>query len=115
MPQDEDQKLPPMVNLAQFHIEQFLLDAAEKKADFIDIRWQTRVTAIDSHADGATLNLATSEGNYSLNTDWVVACDGGRSTIREALGLQLKGTSYEGRYVIVDIELESDRPTERLA
>ena len=31
------------------------------------------------------------------------------------LGLQLQGTSYEGRYVIVDIELESDRPTERLA
>ncbi|CAB3636405.1 FAD-dependent oxidoreductase [Paraburkholderia rhynchosiae] len=115
MPQDEDQKLPPMVNLAQYHIEQFLLDAAEKKADLIDIRWQTRVTSIDSRADGCTLNLATSEGPYSLNTDWVVACDGGRSTIREALGLQLKGTSYEGRYVIVDIELESDRPTERLA
>ena len=35
--------------------------------------------------------------------------------MREALGLQLKGTSYEGRYVIVDIELKSDRPTERLA
>ncbi|MEW9587015.1 hypothetical protein [Paraburkholderia sp. DGU8] len=32
-----------------------------------------------------------------------------------AATLQLKGTSYEGRYVIVDIELESDRPTERLA
>ncbi|MDE1180820.1 FAD-dependent oxidoreductase [Paraburkholderia sp.] len=115
MPQDENQKLPPMVNLAQYHIEQFLLDAAEKKSDLIDIRWQTRVTAIDSRADGATLELSTPEGDYSHNTDWVVACDGGRSTIRESLGLQLKGTSYEGRYVIVDIELESDRPTERLA
>ncbi|WP_062638759.1 FAD-dependent oxidoreductase [Caballeronia arationis] len=115
MPQDDNQKLPPMVNLAQYHIEQFLLDAAEKKADLIDIRWQTRVTAVDSRADGATLRLSTPEGDYALNSDWVVACDGGRSTVREALGLQLKGTSYEGRYVIVDIELESDRPTERLA
>ena len=115
MPQDDNQKLPPMVNLAQYHIEQFLLDAAQRKSDLIDIRWQTRVTALESRVDGATLNLATPEGDYSLNTDWVVACDGVRSTIREALGLQLKGTSYEGRYVIVDIELESDRPTERLA
>jgi 3-(3-hydroxy-phenyl)propionate hydroxylase len=115
MPQDDNQKLPPMVNLAQYHIEQFLLDAAQRKSDLIDIRWQTRVTAIDSRVDGATLKLATPEGDYSLISDWVVACDGGRSTIREALGLQLKGTSYEGRYVIVDIELESDRPTERLA
>jgi 3-(3-hydroxy-phenyl)propionate hydroxylase len=45
----------------------------------------------------------------------VVACDGGRSTIREALGLKLTGTTYEGRYVIVDIELDSARATERLA
>ncbi|MFX1676582.1 FAD-dependent oxidoreductase [Paraburkholderia sp. A2WS-5] len=115
MPQDENQKLPPMVNLAQYHIEQFLLDAAQRRSDLIDIRWQTRVSAIESRPDGATLRLATPEADYSLNTDWVVACDGGRSTIREELGLQLKGTSYEGRYVIVDIELESDRPTERLA
>ncbi|WP_128595140.1 FAD-dependent oxidoreductase [Paraburkholderia kirstenboschensis] len=115
MPQDDNQKLPPMVNLAQYHIEQFLLDAAQRRSDLIDIRWQTRVSAIDSRPDGATLRLATPEGDYSLDTDWVVACDGGRSAIREALGLQLKGTSYEGRYVIVDIELESDRPTERLA
>jgi len=115
MPQDENQKLPPMVNLAQYHIEQFLLDAAEKRADLIDVRWQTRVKSIDSRDDGATLQLTTPGGDYSLETDWVVACDGGRSTIREALGLQLQGTSYEGRYVIVDIELDSDRPTERLA
>jgi len=30
MPQDENQKLPPMINLAQYHIEQILLDRAEK-------------------------------------------------------------------------------------
>lgn len=115
MPQDENQKLPPMINLAQYHIEQCLLDVAEQKSELIDYRWQTKVTAIDSHADGARLWLSTACGDYQLDADWVVACDGGRSTIREALGLKLTGTSYEGRYVIVDIELESDRPTERLA
>jgi len=115
MPQDADQKLPPMVNLAQYHIEQFLLDAAERHADLIDIRWQTRVTGLSTRDDGATLQLGTPAGDYALDADWVVACDGGRSTIREAMGLQLQGTSYEGRYVIVDIKLESNRPTERLA
>jgi 3-(3-hydroxy-phenyl)propionate hydroxylase len=97
MPQDDNQKLPPMVNLAQYHIEQFLLDAAQRKSDLIDIRWQTRVTAIDSRADGATLNLATPEGDYSLDTDWVVACDGGRSTIREALRGPLCDRRYRTR------------------
>ncbi|MGU7782563.1 FAD-dependent oxidoreductase [Burkholderia sp. PU8-34] len=115
MPQDENQKLPPMVNLAQYHIEQFLLDAAERHADLIDIRWQTKVAGVTRQPDGVRLNVGTPLGDYALDADWVVACDGGRSTMREALGLSLTGTSYEGRYVIVDIALDSDRPTERLA
>lgn len=115
MPQDANQKLPPMVNLAQYHIEQFLLDAAEWLPDLIDIRWQTRVTHVEQHADGATVTLATPDETYRIKTDWLVAADGGRSVVREALGLKLQGTSYEGRYVIVDIHLKSGRPTERLA
>lgn len=115
MPDDEDQKLPPMVNLAQYHIEQFLLDAAQQRADLIDIRWQTRMTALDARGDGVALSLSTPKGDYTLHADWLVAADGGRSLTRDALGLQLQGTSYEGRYVIVDILMESARPTERLA
>ncbi|MCP3717101.1 FAD-dependent oxidoreductase [Paraburkholderia sp. CNPSo 3281] len=115
MPQDENQKLPPMVNLAQYHIEQFLLDAAERHADLIDIRWRTKVTALQHDAYGATLSLSTPAGDYIAQTDWLIAADGGRSTVRESLGLKLQGTSYEGRYVIVDILLDSARPTERLA
>jgi 3-(3-hydroxy-phenyl)propionate hydroxylase len=115
MPHDENQKLPPMVNIEQYYIEQFLLDAAEKRADLIDIRWHTRAREIRVEEGGATLGLSTPKGDYTLRADWLAACDGGRSQVREALGLQLQGTSYEGRYVIVDIAIESDRPTERLA
>ena len=115
MPQDAHQKLPPMVNLAQYHIEQFLLDAAERQPELIDIRWQTRVTGVQRRADGATVTVATPDETYQIETDWLVAADGGRSVVREALGLKLQGTSYEGRYVIVDIHLKSARPTERLA
>ncbi|KFG93012.1 FAD-dependent oxidoreductase [Burkholderia paludis] len=115
MPQDDNQKLPPMVNLAQYHIEQFLLDAALRRPELIEIRWQAKVVGVTRQPDGVRLEVDTPPGGYALEADWVVACDGGRSTLRDALGLSLQGTSYEGRYVIVDIALESDRPTERLA
>jgi 3-(3-hydroxy-phenyl)propionate hydroxylase len=42
-------------------------------------------------------------------------CDGAHSFVRRALGLRMQGTQYEGSYVIVDIELKSDYPTERRA
>ena len=115
MPQDALQKLPPMLNLAQYSIEQHLLDAAQARPDLIAIRWQTRLTALDSQADGVCLGLDTPLGAYRLDADWLVAADGGRSFVRDALGLKLQGTTYEGRYVIVDIRMRSDRPTERLA
>ncbi|AXL49465.1 FAD-dependent oxidoreductase [Paraburkholderia caffeinilytica] len=116
MHQDDEQSLPPMINIAQYQIEQLLLDEVEQHADLIDIRWQTRVSGIEQQpGNGATLDLSTGDTAWTMRADWVVACDGGRSTIREALGLKLTGTTYEGRYVIVDIELKSERATERLA
>ena len=115
MPQDANQKLPPMLNLAQYRIEQILLERAQELADLIDIRWQTRVTSLHARDDGVELIVRTPTGAYRMHTDWLVAADGGRSTVREALGLKLQGATYEGRYVIVDIRMKSTRPTERLA
>jgi 3-(3-hydroxy-phenyl)propionate hydroxylase len=115
MPQDENQKLPPMINLAQYQMEQILLDRAHRLPELIDIRWQTKVAAVHPSDEIVRLTLSTPLGDYQLEADWLVAADGGRSFVRDALGLTLRGTSYEGRYVIVDISLESERPTERLA
>ena len=97
MPADENQKLPPMVNLAQYSIEQFLLDAAEARSDLIEIRWQNKFTAIDARDNGgALLTVNTPKGDYTMEADWIVAADGGRSFLREALGLQLQGDELRG-------------------
>jgi 3-(3-hydroxy-phenyl)propionate hydroxylase len=45
----------------------------------------------------------------------VVAADGGRSGIRSAMNLQMEGASYEGFFVIADIQIDLPFPTERLA
>src|SRR6185437_7127958 len=44
-----------------------------------------------------------------------LAADGARSPVRSMLGLRLKGDNYEGRYVIADIRMDHDFPTERRA
>src|SRR5262249_33210914 len=94
-------------------VEQFLLDAA-LQSGLVEMRWQTRVKSIDASADGVNLCVDTPCGSYTLAADWVLGCDGARSTVREAAGLKLQGTRYEGRYVIVDVALRSTRSTERL-
>jgi 3-(3-hydroxy-phenyl)propionate hydroxylase len=115
MPHDENQKLPPMINLQQYYIEQFLLEQINKYPDLIELRWASRVTALESRENGCTLRVANDFGEYDMDTEWLIATDGGQSFVRNALNLKLKGTAYEGKYVIADIEMESDYPTERRA
>ena len=116
MPMDERQKFHPMVNLEQCYFEQDLADVIESgHADTIDLRWQTRLTGLEHEGDGAILSLDTPDGAYRLRADYVVACDGARSSVRSLMGLRLAGNQYEGIYIIVDIHMESTYPTERRA
>ncbi|WP_445004843.1 FAD-dependent monooxygenase [Halomonas mongoliensis] len=114
MPHSDQERYPPMVNLQQQYIEQFLIDKAHA-SDLVEMRWQNQLTGVSQDADGVTLQVSTPEGEYALACDYLLAADGGRSRIRESLGLSLHGQAYEGRYVIADVRLKSDFPTERRA
>ncbi len=115
MPMDENQRFAPMVNLEQCICEQLLADRAAVLGDQIEIRWQTKLASLKAGDDGVVLELETPAGPYRLRADWVVACDGARSAVRQAMGLRFSGSTYDGTYIIVDIHLKSDYPTERRA
>jgi 3-(3-hydroxy-phenyl)propionate hydroxylase len=114
MPHSQDERFFPMYNLQQQYIEQFLVEAAAKHP-LIDLRWQHRLSDLELEDGGARLGIETPAGRYTLAARYVLAADGARSTVRHRLGLKLEGDAYEGRYVIVDIRMASDYPTERRA
>ena len=119
MPHGPHDRLPPMINLQQYHAEQYLIDAIDRcnaeAPGTIDVRWASEVTALDEHESGATVTVRNALGTYRIEADWVVACDGGQGFVRRHLGLPLQGTTYDDRYVIIDIDLPSAYPTERRA
>jgi 3-(3-hydroxy-phenyl)propionate hydroxylase len=95
-------------------MEQFLYDAVARSS-LIDMRWQSEVTGIAPGATGATLQVASPRGSYALQAEYILAADGARSPMRSFLGLRLKGDNYEGKYVIADVQMDHDFPTERRA
>ena len=115
MPSEPTQRFAPMVNIQQFYVEQFVHEALRTVPDLCHVAWSTRVTGLRQDAQGATVTLQTPQGERVVRAGYVVACDGGRSTVRDLLGLQFEGMQYEGRYVIVDIVQATKRPVERLA
>lgn len=113
-PHDPDDRFFPMINIQQQYLEEYLHDACQA-SPLIDFRWGNRVTQVVQHEGFASVEVDTPKGPYTLETDWLVAADGGRSGIRSALNLKLEGASYEGSFVIADIRVDLPLPTERLA
>ena len=113
-PHDPDDRFFPIINLQQQYLEEYLYDAC-KANPLIDFRWGNKVSAVTQKDGHAEVQVDTPEGSYLLETDWLVAADGGRSVIRSAMNLEMEGASYEGFFVIADIRIDLPFPTERLA
>lgn len=113
-PHDAHDRYFPMLNLQQQYLEQYLYEACAAQP-LIELRWGNRLVQTTQHADHVQLRVDTPEGEYALESDWLVAADGGRSPLREAMGLRMEGASYEGFFVIADIRIDLPLPTERLA
>ncbi len=54
------------------------------------------------------LTLKHEEGTRNVTCDWLVACDGGRSTVRDKLGIPLRGATFAERWLIVDLTQRQD-------
>lgn len=112
MADDPSLRHRPMFNIQQCYTEHYLVEALAQ-APHADVRWQSRVERLEQKADFVEIQVSTPEGSYALCAQYVVACDGARSTVRSELGLQLHGTSYDASYVIADIELDTELPMGR--
>ncbi len=120
MPHDATQRFAPMTNIQQFYVEQYVHEAAQRcTPGLVHVLWNTKFISLKQDAAGVSVVLESDGQQRTEHADWLVACDGGRSTVREHMGLALKGIQYEGRYVIVDVVQKSTRlltqAVERLA
>ncbi len=115
MPED-GHRHPAFINLQQPYFEQFLVDeirAAQSAGAPIEIRGRNLVTGIHVQANHARLSVDTPDGPYALEADYVIACDGARSAVREMMGLSFDGRVFEDNFLIADVRMKADFPTER--
>ena len=98
---------PAFINLQQYYAEAALVERALALPQ-IDLRWHSIVTAVQPRADGAEVTVQTPDGDYALQADWLVACDGARSPLRAMLGQDTQGQVFRDRFLIADVRLPSD-------
>ncbi|MFM0666596.1 FAD-dependent oxidoreductase [Paraburkholderia sediminicola] len=109
---------PAFINLQQYYVEGFLLERAQEMPN-LEIRWKSKVVGVQqssapaTHDASVTLTVDTPDGQYALRGRYVVAADGSRSPIRNLMGLDSKGVTFKDRFLIADVKMEAEFPTER--
>jgi 3-(3-hydroxy-phenyl)propionate hydroxylase len=110
---EQGHEYPAFVNLQQYYAEEWLVQACI--AAGVELRWKHRITRVLPDEAGATVILDTPDGGYALHADWLLACDGARSFVRESMGLPFTGQVFRDRFLIADVVIRGDVafPTER--
>ncbi|MBK1838830.1 bifunctional 3-(3-hydroxy-phenyl)propionate/3-hydroxycinnamic acid hydroxylase [Azospirillum sp. YIM B02556] len=76
----------------------------------VDVRLGTEVVSAEDQGDQVRLEVRSSSGgSESLQASYVVGCDGGRSTIRRAMGVGSIDLGSHEKWLVVDLELETER------
>jgi 3-(3-hydroxy-phenyl)propionate hydroxylase len=103
---------PAFVNLQQYWFEQYLVERAQQIPG-VELRWDSRVVGVAPREDNVDVTVATVDGDYTICCDWLIAADGSRSAVRKMLGVEWEGQVFRDRFLIADIHMTSDFPTER--
>lgn len=115
LPEDGHRR-PAFVNLQQYYFEEYLLNrvqTARAEGAPIELRGGSRVTAVAPREDGVRVTVETPDGPYQLEADWLIACDGASSPVRGMLGLDFVGRVFQDNFLIADVVMDAQFPTER--
>jgi len=101
-----DSTYPFILFLQQAETEKLLIQHLEKlktrverPLELIELRQDSgKVISTLKHPDGHT---------ETLSSDWLIACDGANSTVRQKLGLSLQGKDLAEQFMVADAEMGS--------
>lgn len=99
-------KRPAFINLQQYYLERYLVErirALQAQGKPIDLRGASNVVAVEPGDRKVRVTVETPEGAYDMNAQWLIACDGAASPVRNLLGLDFVGRVFEDNFLIADV------------
>ncbi|WP_192484882.1 MULTISPECIES: FAD-dependent monooxygenase [Cysteiniphilum] len=91
------------INISQYRIEQELIKLLERNP-LCELRWSSEVIGYSQQLDKVKLEIKHGAENEVLEFDYVISCDGVRSTLRDLTGVNFSGYTHKDRFLITDIK-----------
>jgi 3-(3-hydroxy-phenyl)propionate hydroxylase len=100
-------RYPFVVNLPQHHLEPILHRAVNARHPGA-AHLRHKLTSFRSTDDGVVATFETPDGVREVEGSYLLACDGGRSTIRSQLGIEVEGETFDVLTLLVDVKVDLD-------
>src|SRR5260221_5906303 len=104
---NDDTRYPFVINMPQHHLEPILRAAIDERSPGA-FHLQHRLTAFRQSDRGVVAAFDTPSGAREIEGSYLLACDGGRSTVRSPLGVAVEGESSDVRCLLVDVKVDLD-------
>jgi 3-(3-hydroxy-phenyl)propionate hydroxylase len=77
--------------------------------DASQTRFAHTLETFEQDDDGVTASVSDAQGRrFDVRARYLVACDGGRSPVREMLGVRMAGSTFKSRWLVIDTQHDSD-------
>jgi 2-polyprenyl-6-methoxyphenol hydroxylase-like FAD-dependent oxidoreductase len=102
----DDTQHPFRVQCEQYKLNQVLA------ARLAQVRYGAQVSGVEQDADGVSVTV---NGEERLRAAYLIGADGGRSRVREALGIKLEGFTWPERFLVASTPFDFAAVMPRLA
>lgn len=77
-----------------------------KEADK-DVLWNAELESFSQDETGVKANIRTADGKTeTVEAKFLAACDGAKSSVRHALGLEFEGSTFERMFYVADVRID---------
>lgn len=88
----------------QPELERVLFDGLGRFAN-VERRFATEVAGLAQDANGVELTIKSTAGTQAMQFAYVIACDGGASTLRTAIGSKFIGSTFAQKWLVIDTKI----------
>lgn len=96
---------PYMLLLEQSKNEQLLYEYLQQRDK--EVFWNTEFKSLSQTAGGVAAQVVSAEGSsQTIEARYLVGCDGAKSFVRHALGLEFQGSTVERMFFVADVKVD---------
>ncbi len=94
----DELRFPFVLQYEQYKLTASIAAEYANAGDF-DVRFSHSVTGLTQTADGVEVEVTSPSGTERMRADYVIGCDGGRSTVRKLAGIEFEGFTYPEKFI----------------